>query len=178
MGVCIICGEDSGSEYNENSIHITEGFDTPGPSNHLVGTLIEDLLENEFHITLIQSRRQKINGDIPDNLIGKSNFEVITLDRKVIKKSSFIKRYIEEATYHFRAFKKWRKVKDIDAVFVQSCPTVMFSILLLKLFTKYPILYSIQDMWPGSAVNSGVLNNKLIANFYGLQRWPIILVTF
>jgi glycosyltransferase involved in cell wall biosynthesis len=149
----------------------TEGFDTPGPSNHLVGTLIEDLLENGFHITLIQSQRQKINGDIPDNLKGKSNFDAITLDRKVIKKSSFIKRYIEEVTYHFRAFKKWRKVKDIDAVFVQSCPTVMFSIILLKLFTKYPILYSVQDMWPGSAVNSGVLTNKLIASFfYILQK--------
>lgn len=149
----------------------TEGFDTPGPSNHLVGTLIEDLLDNGFHITLIQSRRQKINGDIPDNLIGKSNFEAITLDRKVIEKSSFIKRYIEEVTYHFSAFKKWKKSEGIDAVFVQSCPTVMFSIVLLKLFTKYPILYSVQDMWPGSAVNSGVLTNKLIANFfYDLQK--------
>jgi len=149
----------------------TEGFDTPGPSNHLIGTLIEDLLENGFHITLVQSRRQKINEDIPDNLIGKSNFEAITLDRRVIEKSSFIKRYMEEVIYHFRAFKQWRKVRDIDAVFVQSCPTVMFSIILLKLFTKYPILYSIQDMWPGSAVNSGVLTNKFIANFfYALQK--------
>lgn len=149
----------------------TEGFDTPGPSNHLIGTLIEDLLENEFHITLVQSRRQKINGDIPDNLMGKSNFEAITLDRRVIEKSSFIKRYMEEVIYHFRAFKQWRKVKDIDAVFVQSCPTVMFSIILLKLFTKHPILYSVQDMWPGSAVNSGVLTNKFIARFfYTLQK--------
>lgn len=149
----------------------TEGFDTPGPSNHLVGTLIEDLLENGFYIILLQSRRQKINGDIPDNLIGKSNFEAITLDRKVIEKSSFIKRYIEEITYHFRAFKKWRKIKGVDAVFVQSCPTVMFSIILLKLFSKYPILYSVQDMWPGSAVNSGVLTNKHIASFfYSLQK--------
>ena len=146
----------------------TEGFDTPGPSNHLIGTLIEDLLENEFHITLVQSRRMKINGDIPENLVDKSNFEAITLDRRVVEKSSFIKRYIEEATYHFKAFKKWRKIKDIDVVFVQSCPTVVFSIMLLKLFTKYPILYSIQDIWPGSAKNSGVLTNKIIANFFNV----------
>ncbi len=149
----------------------TEGFDTPGPSNHLIATLIEDLLENRFQVTLIQSRRQKINRDIPDNLIGKPNFEVITIDRRVIEKSSFIKRYIEEVTYHFKAFKRWKKIKDFDAVFVQSCPTVLFSIVLLKLFTKYPVLYSVQDMWPGSAVNSGVLRNKLIAGFfYALQK--------
>ncbi len=144
----------------------TEGFDTPGPSNHLISTLIEDLLENEFQITLLQSRRQRINDDLPDNLKAKSNLEVITIDRKVISKSSFVKRYFEEAYYHFRAFKKWRKINGVDAVFVQSCPTVLFSILLVKVFTKYPILYSIQDMWPGSAVNSGVLKNRLIAAIF------------
>lgn len=149
----------------------TEGFDTPGPSNHLISTLIEDLLEKGFHVTLIQSRRQKVNEEIPDNLKGKENFETITIDRKVMSKNSFIRRYLEEVYYHFKAYIKWRKIKDIDAVFVQSCPTVIFSILLLKLFTKYPILYSIQDMWPGSAVNSGVIRNKLIANlFYRLQK--------
>lgn len=150
----------------------TEGFDTLGPSNHLISTLIEDLLENGFQITLIQSRRQKINDDLTDNLKGKSNLRVITIDRKVISKSSFMKRFFEEMIYHFRAFKRWKKIEDIDAVFVQSCPTVIFSITLLKIFTKYPVLYSIQDMWPGSAVNSGVLKNKLIAKFfYGLQKF-------
>lgn len=144
----------------------TEGFDTPGPSNHLIGTLVEDLLDNGFHITLVQSRRKKINDDIPDNLKDKLNLQVITIDRKVIEKSSFIKRYIEEVFYDFRAFYKWRKIKNIDAVFVQSCPTSLISIVLLKIFSKYPIIYSIQDMWPGTAVNSGVLTNKLIAKFF------------
>ncbi|WP_053954711.1 glycosyltransferase family 4 protein [Inediibacterium massiliense] len=150
----------------------TEGFDTPGPSNHLISTLIEDLLENGFQITLIQSRRQRINDDLPDSLKGKSNLEVITIDRRIISKSSFVKRYFEETIYHFKAFKNWKKIKDVDAVFIQSCPTVLFSIVLAKVFTRYPILYSIQDMWPGSAVNSGVLRNKLISNcFYGLQKF-------
>lgn len=149
----------------------TEGFDTPGPSNHLISTLIEDLLDNEFHITLVQSRRLKVNEEIPENLKVKSKFEVITIDRKVISKSSFVKRYLEEAFYHFKAFKLWRKLQGIDAVFVQSCPTALFSILLVKTFTRNPVLYSIQDMWPGSAVNSGVLKNKIIAKFfYGLQK--------
>lgn len=149
----------------------TEGFDTPGPSNHLISTLIEDLLENGFQIALVQSRRHKLMDDLPDNLKDKPNIEAISIDRKVISKSSFIKRYLEESYYHFKAFKTWRKLENIDAVFVQSCPTVMFSILLLKIFTKYPILYSIQDMWPGSAVNSGVLSNKIIAElFYVLQK--------
>lgn len=149
----------------------TEGFDTPGPSNHLISSLIEDLLESGYKVTLIQSRRTKINADLPDNLKNKAHLRVDIIDRKVIEKSSFVHRYIEEASYAFRCFKVWKKMKDIDAVFVQSCPTVVFSILLVKLFLKRPILYSIQDMWPGSAVNSGVLSNRLIASvFSNIQK--------
>lgn len=149
----------------------SEGFDTPGPSNHLINTLIEDLLEFGFKVTLIQSRRKKINDEIPTNLQRRENLEVITIDRKVIAKDSFIKRYFEEVLYHFKAFRRWKKLNNIDAVFVQSNSTVLFSILLLKIFAKKPILYSIQDMWPGSAVNSGVLENKVIAYiFYSLQK--------
>lgn len=149
----------------------TEGFDTPGPSNHLIGSLIEDLLENEFKVTLIQSRRARINDDLPDNLKNVSNLHVENIDRKIIQKNSFIRRYFEEARYHFKCMKKWKHMKDVDAVFLQSCPTVIFSIILLKLFIKKPILYSIQDMWPGSAVNSGVLSNRFIAKiFYSIQK--------
>lgn len=149
----------------------TEGFDTPGPSNHLISSLIEDMLESGFKITLIQSRRKKINDDLPDNLKNIPNLSVQTINRKVIQKSSFILRYFEEASYHFKCMKKWKHMKDVDAVFVQSCPTVIFSIVFLRLFMKKPILYSIQDMWPGSAVNSGVLSNRFIAKvFYVIQK--------
>lgn len=149
----------------------TEGFDTPGPSNHLISSLIEDMLENDFKINLIQSRRKRINDDIPSNLKNKENLNIVTVNRKVIEKNFFVLRYLEEVLYAFRCFKIWRKMKNIDAIFVQSCPTVVFPIILLKLFMRKPILYSVQDMWPGSAVNSGVLSNKFIASiFYKLQK--------
>ncbi|MFK9117585.1 glycosyltransferase family 4 protein [Peribacillus frigoritolerans] len=149
----------------------TEGFDTPGPSNHLISSLIEDMLESGFKVTLIQSRRTKINDDLPDTLKDKEHLNVNIVNRKVLEKNSFVLRYLEEASYAFKCYKIWRKIKDVDAVFVQSCPTVIFSILLLKFFLKKPILYSVQDMWPGSAVNSGVLSNRVIANiFYKIQK--------
>ncbi|CRK80171.1 glycosyltransferase family 4 protein [Neobacillus massiliamazoniensis] len=149
----------------------TEGFDTPGPSNHLISSLIEDMLENNFKVTLIQSRRTQINDDLPDTLKNQEHLSVNIVDRKIIEKSSFVRRYLEESSYAFRCFKIWKQMKDVDAVFVQSCPTVIFSILLLRIFLKKPILYSVQDMWPGSAVNSGVLSNKFIASiFYKIQK--------
>ena len=109
----------------------TEGFDTPGPSNHLISSLIEDTLESNFKVTLIQSRRTKINDDLPDTLKNKEHLSVKIVDRKIIEKRSFIKRYLEEVTYAFRCFNIWRKMKDVDAVFVQSSPTVVFSIILI-----------------------------------------------
>ncbi len=149
----------------------TEGFDTPGPHNHLHSAMIEDLLDAGFKITLIQSRRKRINEELTDNLKNRDNLYVETIDRKIIKKSAFVRRYFEEAIYAFKCFRKWKRIDNIDAVFVQSCPTVIFSILLVRIFMKKPILYSIQDMWPGSAVNSGVLSNKVIAKiFYGIQK--------
>jgi len=149
----------------------TEGFDTPGPSNHLISSLLEDMLESGFKVTLIQSRRTKINDDLPNTLKNKEHLDVNIIDRKIIGKSSFVYRYFEEALYAFRCFKIWKRMKDVDAVFVQSCPTVIFSIMLVKLFLRKPILYSIQDMWPGSAVNSGVLSNRLTASiFYKIQK--------
>jgi glycosyltransferase involved in cell wall biosynthesis len=149
----------------------TEGFDTPGPSNHLISSLIEDLLENGFRVTLIQSRRKRINDELPDNLKKQEKLHVEIIDRKLVSKSSFVKRYIEEAFYAFKCFNKWRKMDFIDVVFVQSCPTVIYSIVLLKVFMNKPILYSVQDMWPGSAVNSRVIKNRFIAGiFYSLQK--------
>lgn len=143
-----------------------EGFDTPGPSNHLIATLVEDLLEYGFHVTLIQSRRERVDDEIPDNLKDQANLEVFSIDRKIVSKSAFLRRYIEEMTYHFKARKVWKKRKDFDAVFVQSCPTVVFSIILLKLFARKPILYSVQDIWPGSAVSTGVMRSRPLAAFF------------
>lgn len=149
----------------------TEGFDTPGPSNHLISSLIEDMLESDFKITLIQSRRNKRNDTLPDTLKNKEDLIVRVVDRKVINKSLFARRYLEEVVYAFRCFRIWRRMTDIDAIFVQSCPTAVIPIVLLRLFMKKPILYSIQDMWPGSAVKSGVISNNFVAKtFYAIQK--------
>lgn len=149
----------------------TEGFDTPGPSNHLISSLIEDTLDSGMKVDLIQSRRKKLNAEIPNNLKNKEGFNVRTVDRRIIEKSNFVSRYVEEALYSFRCFNIWRKIEGVDVVFVQSCPTVLFSIILLKLCMKKPVLYSVQDMWPGSAVNSGVLKSRIIASlFYSMQK--------
>lgn len=147
------------------------GFDTPGPSNHLLKSLIEDLISAGINVHLIQGSIKKIGEEIPSDFKNLKGFTFNTLDRKDIAKSNFAKRYLEEIHYVLRSARYWKRVDGIDVVFIRSSPTSLYGILLAKLFFKKQVLYGVQDMWPGSAVNSGVLKNKLVANFfYALQK--------
>lgn len=150
----------------------TEGFDTPGPNNQMAMVMIRDFLDEGFDVHLIQSRRKKINPDIPALLKGKKGFTYDVIDRKVIDKTNFINRYIDEAKYALTSFNKWKKVKDADIVFLQSCPTVIYQLLMLKVFNKKPIVYNIYDVFPGHAFDIGVIKSKLIYNVLKLiQRF-------
>lgn len=140
----------------------TEGFDTPGPNNQMAMTMINDFLEEGFEVHLVQSRRKKINPDIPDFIKGKPGFSCDVVDRKVIDKSRFVNRYIDEMKYAFQSFTYWRKVKDADVIFLQSCPTVVYQFLLLKIFSKKPIVYNIYDIFPGHAYDIGVMKSKTL----------------
>jgi glycosyltransferase involved in cell wall biosynthesis len=147
------------------------GFDTPGPSNHLLKSLIEDLIAAGISIHLVQSSTKKINEEMPSDLKNLKGFTFDTLERKDIAKSNFVKRYIEEIHYVIRSVSYWKKQDNIDVVFIRSSPIALYGILLAKSILKKPVLYGVQDMWPGSAVNSRVIKNRFIAGiFYSLQK--------
>lgn len=150
-----------------------EGFDTPNPNNQLAMTMIDDFLTAGIEVYMVASRRKKINPDIPDILKNREGFTYDIIDRPVVDKSHFVKRYLEEMTYAFKAMRKWRKQKDIDIVHLQSCPTVLFSITLLKLFLRKPVVYSIFDVFPGSAYDIGVIKSKFIYNVLELFQKPV-----
>ena len=113
------------------------GFDTPGPSNHLLKALIEDMVLSGIEVHLIQGSIKKINEEIPSELENLSGFTYTTLIRKDISKNNFIMRYLEEIYYIFRSVKYWKKIKDVDIVFIRSCPTSLYGIILSKLFLKH-----------------------------------------
>ncbi|MBF4695143.1 glycosyltransferase family 4 protein [Fusibacter ferrireducens] len=140
----------------------TEGFDTPGPNNQMAMTMINDFLEEGFEVHLVQSRRTKINPDIPELIKDKQGFSCDIINRKVIDKSRFINRYIDEMKYAFQSFKYWRKVKNVNVIFLQSCPTVVYQLMLLKVFSKKPIIYNIYDVFPGHAYDIGVMKSKVL----------------
>lgn len=149
-----------------------DGFDTPGPNNQMAEVMINDFLDNGYDVHLVQSRRKRIFPDIPASLENKKGLTVDIVDREVIDKTNFIKRYIDDVKYAFQAMGYWRKVKDADVIFLQSNPTVLFPMLLLKIFKRLPILYCIYDVWPGHAYDIGVVKSKLLYNIFRLLNKP------
>ena len=150
-----------------------EGFDTPNPNNQMAETMIRTFLENDFQVHLIQSHRKGINPDIPDSLMGRKGFTCDTVPRKVVDKTNFIRRYLNDMRYAFQARKRWKKVKDADVIYLQSNPTIVFPMVLLKIFRRrVPIVYSIYDVFPGHAYDIGVIRSKFIYNTLRLIQKP------
>ncbi|RAP74013.1 glycosyltransferase family 4 protein [Paenibacillus montanisoli] len=156
----------------------TEGFDTPGPNNQMAMVMINDFLDAGFEVHLIQSRRKRINPDIPPLLQGRNGLTYDVIDRNVIDKTRFINRYLDEAIFAIKSYKKWRKIKDADIVFLQSCPTVLYQQIMLKFFNRKPVVYNIYDVFPGHAFDIGVINNKTVYNTLKyIQRFTYKLST-
>lgn len=154
-------------------LYITaEGFDTPNPNNQMAEVMIGDFLSNGYQVHLIQSRRKKVNPDIPSSLAGREGFTCDTIERKVVDKTNFIRRYLNDVRYAFSAMRRWMKVKDADIVYLQSNPTILYPMLLLRVFRRKPIVYSIYDVFPGHAYDIGVIGSRFVYNVLRILQKP------
>lgn len=151
-----------------------EGFDTPNPNNQLAMTMMDDFLKAGIEVYMVASRRKRINPDVPEILRDRVGFTYDIVDRSVVDKTKLIERYLEEMRYAFSAMKSWCKHRrDVDIVLLQSCPTVLFSMVPLKLFLRKPIVFNIFDVFPGSAYDIGVIRNRLIYIILGMLQEPV-----
>ncbi len=149
-----------------------DGFDTPSPNNQMAEVMINDFLDNGYEVHLVQSRRMRKYDEIPASLQDKKGFTCDIVDRPIVDKTNFVKRYLDDLGYAFSAMKKWKRVKDADVIFLQSNPTVLLPMLLLKIFKRLPLLYCIYDVWPGHAYDIGVVKSKLLFNIFRLLNKP------
>lgn len=159
-----------------------EGFDTPNPNNQLAMTMLDDFLSQGIDVYLVESHKKGFYADIPNCLKDRDGFTYDIIKRPVIDKNNFVKRYIDELKYLWNTQKYWQKhKKDIDIVLLQSNPVSIFYILLLKILLKKPIVYSVFDVFPGSAYSIGVIKQKWIYRTLELiqrlaYRWSSVIV--
>lgn len=143
----------------------SEGFDTPNSINHLCETLIEDLLRAGIYVHSISSHITGQYADIPEQLKEYEGFTYDIIHRKKIDKNKFIKRYVDEVYYAFRAKRIWIKQKnEYDAVLLQSNPNSVVNAVLMQSIIKKPIVLNLYDVFPGHAMSIGVIKSRFIFN--------------
>lgn len=135
------------------------GFASNNGSNHLLCATIEKMLERGHSVDLIEAVSVRDNTDYPPQL-EKPIFKCHTVELKPTQKTNFIGRYLYGLSF-VRGATKLAKDLDVDLFFVQSVPTVSFTIRRLKKIGK-PIVYNIHDVFPGSAYELGIVKNKLL----------------
>lgn len=122
--------------------------------------LIDGFIGLGHTVHLIQSERKHTYDVLPDSLVERKGLSVDTVSRKVIDKSNFVIRYLDEVKYAFQMIPYAKRHRDCDVIFLQSCPTVFFQEVLLKLFVRKPVLYNVYDVWPGQTKSLKI--NKLV----------------
>lgn len=138
---------------------------------HLAKDLVEDLAEHGCSVSVVT---QKPSRFIDEN--EKSNFkynkkEILSSGRIEINrvstiannKKSLIYRVFKELLLTIKLFFYAFSIKKADAVFVYSTPPTLglMGVLLGKL-KGIPVVYNLQDIFPDSLINSGIIKNGLI----------------
>jgi len=149
-----------------------EGFDTPNPNNQMAEVMIRDFLDNGFSVHLIQSSRKKICPDLPASLENRDLLTCDTVPRTVVDKTHFIQRYLNDLYYAFQSMRYWIKIKDADVIYLQSNPTIIYLMILLRLRMKLPVVYSIYDVFPGHAYDVGVIRSKFLYSILRIMQKP------
>ena len=148
-------------------------YQKPNPSFHLLTSWIDDFLEDGNKIHHVGIEEEGLDRHIPERFLENPAFTYDLVKLKPEDKGNFIKRYFRGFAYAFKAKKYLKKaVPQSDIIFLRSSPTVLFNILAVKKYVKnQKIVYGVQDMFPGSTVASGKMNNKLLQKiFYSLQK--------
>lgn len=148
------------------------GFDRPSPSLHLERALVSSLLNSGNEVSLVCSVLDDGGDGLLEEWRNSESFSCQLIRRKRVAQSNFIQRYLEGVLYSFKLYSAIRSCGKCDVAFVQSSPTVLFNIIATKLATRgLPIVYAVQDVFPGSSVASGVMKGRVLpALFAGLQR--------
>lgn len=149
-------------------------YTKPNPSFHLMTSMLQDVLASGIGINFIGCAEHGIEHHIPDDLIHHPDFTYQLVTTPKIEKSHFVQRYLDGIRYSMKirsAIKRFRDMSDV--IYVQSSPTVLYTLLSVKQCAKgRKIIYNVQDMFPGSSIASGVMPRRWMQRvFFQLQKW-------
>ncbi len=144
----------------------------PNPSFHLMHSMISDLLNAGHEVYYVGCELEGIEKHIPEEFQINPRFAFSLVRQPSTAKSNFVKRYLDGIKYAIDAKKHIIKFSSqCDVVYVQSSPTVLYNLIVVKKFVSKKVVYNVQDMFPGSSIASGVMPQKWMQKiFFRLQK--------
>lgn len=152
--------------------YLSTGFDRPGPSYHLLYAHIADALEagdEVFCLCTVINRGAKA---VPAEFENNPRFQYKAIYLKDRKKSDFARRYLSAAACFIRGRRELKIAQSYDVIFCQSSFCAPISVSLAKHYSRgRPVVYNVQDMFPGSSIASGVMKAHWMQRvFFQLQK--------
>ena len=154
-------------------LFLVSTFRKQNPSLHLMKALVEDALNAGIEIHAVQRTYKDIDLlPIPETILNHKNFTHTEIPCNVIKKSAFVKRYLDAMLYSRKLKKVIKKNNDYDMIFMQSAINSFFTACYARRHAKKrPLIFNSQDMFPGSAIANGSMPQKWMQKiFYAMQR--------
>lgn len=148
-------------------------YTKPNPSYHLMTTMLEDVLNSGIEVLLLGCAEEGVAQHIPDSLEKHPLFTYHLVPCEKVEKSDFARRYLNGLRYSKAIGALIKKyIRECDTVFVQSSPTVLYTLYFAKKYAKSKkVIYNVQDMFPGSSIASGIMPQKWMQFiFYNLQK--------
>lgn len=138
---------------------LSVGLDKPGPSIHLLESMMLELTSRGHSVHVIQKETGKGLPLLSDAL-RRAGVTYDAVPETVAPKTNFVKRYFDDIKYAFACRKYYKKHIDCDAVFLQSSNVAGLQIRHLKKILNKRVVFNVQDIFPVNAAQSGIIKES------------------
>lgn len=151
--------------------YLTIGFDVQGPSLHLMSAKILKSLEAGYDVFVLCQKSTHGDPQIPEEFLMFPNFKFAALYIAQPRKDQFALRYLAAIKYAWDCRNYLKLARNYDVMFMESTFSMPFDISIAKHYGKIPMVWNIQDMFPGSSIANGVMKRKWMQKFfYALEK--------
>lgn len=144
-------------------------------SVQLMATLAEGLSEHQFRVTVLtSSTREPIPASAENEMGNAQNVRIIRAWNPFSRRSGLFNKLFEFAWFFLTVAIRGFMVRKVDVIFVSSSPPLAaLPVAILAWLKRAPVVYNLQDLFPESAVASGLMSRAGLAFqvFSRLEGW-------
>lgn len=139
---------------------LSSGLNKRGSQSHLLEAIISRLLSEGWEVHLIEKHGEGQSPELAVSIPESENLIRHICHVGNVEKDSLIRRYLNDVRYLFLSIKHYKKSRDADVIFLQSCNTAFFYTFAMKTLIGRPIIYNVQDIFPLNASMIGMIRRN------------------